>query len=606
MKYSKLAGLYEKLESTSGSLTKTLYISELLKSTKKDDLERITLLLQGKLYPPWDEHKIGVASRLILKTINIATGISSSEIEAEWKKTGDLGKVAENLVARKKQITLFSKSLTLDKVFNNLRKLAELEGVGTVDRKNKLIAELLTSAKPVEAKYIVRTVLEELRVGVGAGTLRDAIAWSELPIVEDLFEDLKAKGEVLEINNIKDLKNLEKYGIIRAKDPKLRREAYNFLVGKVQEAYDLTNDFGIVATQVRSKGLDGLSEVKLEVNRPIKVMLGPKEGTIKDAFKRVGAPAAIEYKYDGFRMQVHGKNGKIILFTRGLENVTKQFPEVVNYLKENVKAESFIFDGEAVGYDPKTKKYLHFQSISQRIRRKYDIEKMSKDFPVELNLFDIVYLDGKDLLKTEFIQRRRLLEKVVPEKKWSVVVAEQIITDKHDEAQKFYEKALDKAMEGVMFKKLDAPYKPGGRVGHMVKMKPVMESLDLIIVGAEWGEGKRASWLTSFTLACIDSNGGYLEIGKVGTGIKELEEEGVTFAELTKMLKPFIVTEKGKEVKIKPKIVIEVNYEEIQSSTTYNSGFALRFPRFIRLRDRLPEDISTLDFVKELSKSQKK
>ncbi|NQV09168.1 DNA ligase, partial [Candidatus Woesearchaeota archaeon] len=138
MKYSKLAGLYEKLESTSGSLTKTLYISELLKSTKKDDLERITLLLQGKLYPPWDEHKIGVASRLILKTINIATGISSSEIEAEWKKTGDLGKVAENLVARKKQITLFSKSLTLDKVFNNLRKLAELDGVGTVDRKNKL------------------------------------------------------------------------------------------------------------------------------------------------------------------------------------------------------------------------------------------------------------------------------------------------------------------------------------------------------------------------------------------------------------------------------------------------------------------------------------
>ncbi|NQV08240.1 ATP-dependent DNA ligase, partial [Candidatus Woesearchaeota archaeon] len=349
-----------------------------------------------------------------------------------------------------------------------------------------------------------------------------------------------------------------------------------------------------------------IKTIGLKVGIPIKVMLGPKEKDAESAFGRVGIPCQAEYKYDGFRIQIHKDEDKILLFTRNLENVTNQFPEIVEYVKKYVKGKSFILDSEAVGFSSKSGEYLPFQSISQRIRRKYDIEKMSKDFPVELNLFDIVYLDGKDLLKTEFIQRRRLLEKVVPEKKWSVVVAEQIITDKHDEAQKFYEKALDKAMEGVMFKKLDAPYKPGGRVGHMVKMKPVMESLDLIIVGAEWGEGKRASWLTSFTLACIDSNGGYLEIGKVGTGIKELEEEGVTFAELTKMLKPFIVTEKGKEVKIKPKIVIEVNYEEIQSSTTYNSGFALRFPRFIRLRDRLPEDISTLDFVKELSKSQKK
>lgn len=610
MEYLKLAEIYQKLESTSKSLKKTLYVSELLKSTNVDDLEKITLLLQGKLFPPWDEHKIGVASRLVLKTITIATGIPTNNIEEEWRKTGDLGKVAENFVEKKKQVTLFSKKLTLEKVFNNLRKLAELEGAGTVDKKIQLIAELLTSAKPIEAKYIIRTILEELRIGVGAGVLRDAITWSEFPIVNGLpFSDLieLKKGKVLKTKKLEDLnKNLQKYAVIEAENSKLAREAYNWLVGKVQNAYDLTNDFGIVVKQARTKGLKGLSEINLETGRPIKVMLAQKVSDIKEGFKRVDKPAAVEYKYDGFRMQVHGFDNKLIIFTRRLEDVTKQFPEVVGYIKKNIKAKSFILDGEAVGFEPKTKKYLPFQNISQRIRRKYKIDEMAKSFPVELNLFDIIYLNGKDLINADFGERRKLLEKILPGKKWNVVLAEQIVSDREADVKKFYDESLKRGMEGVMFKKLKAPYKPGSRVGFMVKLKPVMESLDLVIVGAEWGEGKRANWLTSYTLACIDENNNFLEVGKVSTGVKELDSQGVSYAYMTELLKPLVISEKGRGIRVRPEVVVEVNYEEIQPSPTYKSGYALRFPRFIRLRDRLPEDISSLEMVKEFYKSQKK
>ena len=255
--------------------------------------------------------------------------------------------------------------------------------------------------------------------------------------------------------------------------------------------------------------------------------------------------------------------------------------------------------------------------MGKRIRRKYDIEQMAKEFPVEVNLFDILYFEGRTLLHTPFVERRKLLASLVDNLPRKMVVVKQLVMEKEKEAEKFYKESLKAGNEGVMFKTLDAPYKPGARVGHMVKMKPVMETLDLVIVGAEWGEGKRAQWLSSFTLACIDEQGTFREIGKMGTGIKEKEDvsekgdgvegEGVTFEQLTNELKPLIIGKGGKEVSVKPKIVVEVRYEEIQKSPTYSSGFALRFPRLVRLRvDRGPEECSALEMVEQLFFGQKK
>ncbi len=594
------------------------------------------LLLQGKVFPTYDQTKIGVSSKLVAKSLNIATGINNDKIIKEWKKLGGIGLVAEKLVDRKKQSTLFSTNLTIKKVFNNLQKLSTITGIGSQDIKLKLISELLTSAKPSEAKYIVRTITEEMRIGVGEGSLRDAIVWAFFPPIEKIFfyckhcknfspktkhclncnKELDIKTEydhkklaVLRINTPKQLEknNLSKYDLIQAPDDKTARQLYNYLVEKVQHAIDLTNDLAIVAKLSKEKGITGLRNLPLIPGKPIKVMLFLKAQSLEEAFDRLGRPCAFEYKYDGFRLLIHRNKDEIKLFTRRLENVTKQFPDIVEIVKTNIKSKHYIIDGEVLGIDPKTKKYLPFQKISQRIKRKHDIKEVAKKIPVKLDVFDILELNGKSLLTEQFKSRRILLENIIKSVKHKIGIAKQLITDDLKKAQSFYDEALKVGEEGVMAKKLDAPYKPGARVGYGMKVKPVMKELDLVIVGAIWGEGKRSKWLSSFILACRKGDD-LVEIGKVGTGVKEKKEvdEDVTFEELTQLLKPLIISEKGKTVKVKPKIIVELNYEEIQASTTYLSGYALRFPRIMKLRhDKPVSEIAKLSEVKDLYEYQK-
>lgn len=585
MEYSKLVEIYEQLNSTTKRLEKTHIISEFLKDVSVEDIEHVMLLLEGRVFPSYDAREIGVASRLMLKSLSAATGISMDKIENEWKKQGDLGLVAEVIVKTKKQATLHSTKLTVKKVFENIRKLAELEGQGTVDRKTQLIAELLTSAKPLESKYIVKTILGEMRIGVGEGAMRDAIVWAFF--WNKIGIKYTKEGNGIEIED---------------------REVYNKYSDAVQSAYDVTNEFAEVAKTAKAKGIEGLDHIEMHVGIPIKVMLSLKVDTIEEGFETVGKPAAVEFKYDGFRIQAH-KDGKgsIRLFTRRLENVTNQFPDVVEFVRKNVKGKSFIVDSEAVGYDKKTGKYLPFQSISQRIKRKYDIDKIASDFPVEVNVFDVIYHEGRSLIKMQFQERRKLLEKIVKQEPKKITASKIRIVSEKKDVEKFFKDAVNAGNEGLMFKALDAPYKPGARVGHMVKFKAIMETLDLVIIGAEWGEGKRSKWLSSYHIACIDENGNFAEIGKASTGLKEKEEEGLSFMEMTKLLKPLVISEKGKEVKVKPKIVIEVGYEEIQKSPSYTSGYALRFPRVIKLRDdKGADEASSLDYVRKLYEGQKK
>ncbi len=569
MLYSRLAEVYEKISKTTKRLEKIDIISKFLEMLSEKDKD-VLYLLTGNIYPDYIDKKIGISEKLVIKAISKTSGINSEKVIQEWKKIGDLGKVAEQLIHSKKQSVLFAKSnLTTEKVIENLRKLPELEGKGTIDKKISLITELLICATSKESLYIIRTLIGDLRIGIQENTIRDAIG-------KAFFNSDKKAVE------------------------------------KIQEAIDTSNDLGEVFIIAKKGKIKDFEKISIIVGRPIKVMLAQKAQNINEGFEKVGKPCAIEYKYDGFRLIIHKKGNEISLFTRRLENVTKQFPEVIEYIKNYVEGNSFILDSEAVGFNKKTKEYTPFQAISQRIKRKYDIEKMQEELPVEINVFDILYYNGKSLLKEPFKKRSELIRRIIKKIPYKIIPSKQIITEDLKKAEEFYKKALKENQEGIMMKNLYSAYQPGSRVGHMLKVKPAERELDLVITGGEYGTGKRKGWLSSFILSCKGKNHNeLLEIGKVGTGIKELNKkensEEITFTKLNELLKPLIILEKGKEVKIKPKIVVSVTYQEIQHSPNYNSGWALRFPRITALRNDKPvSEIADLKEIEEDFKNQKR
>lgn len=557
MHYSEFVNLYESLAKTSSRLEKTSILAEFLKKLKNHPPEYI-YLLKGRVFPDYDPREFGISDKLVIKAIVKASGAKEQEILKHFRKIGDVGEIAELLINKRKQSTLFSSKLEVKKVFENLKKLMKIEGKGSVERKLSLISELLNSASGKEAKYVVRTLLSDLRIGVAEGVIRDSLAEAFFPN-QNMAE-------------------------------------------KVESAYDLANDYAVVFGAL-SKGKKELEKITIIPGKPLKVMLPVKVTEIEEAFRICGKPAAIEHKYDGFRVMINkNEDGHITLFTRRLENVTKQFPDIVEIIKKNVKAKSFILDSEVVGFNPKTKRYLPFEAISQRIKRKYDIEKLQKSLPVEINIFDIIYYNTKPITHLPFQERRKILEKIIKIERLKIRPSMQFVTGNEKKALIFYKKALKIGEEGIMIKKLDAPYHPGRRVGYMVKMKPEVADLDLVIVSAEYGSGKRAGWLTSYIVAC-KSNDEFLEVGKVSSGLKEKTEEGTTYEEMTKLLRPLIKEEKGKEVKVKPKLVVSVTYQNIQKSPAYNSGYALRFPRITHFRpERGIYDIATIKDIEHETK----
>jgi DNA ligase-1 len=558
MDYSRICEVYGALEETTKGLEKTDILADFLGEIRGEP--ELIYLLQGRVFADYDNRELGVSVQLMIKAISRAGGIGEDVVVEKFKELGDLGRVAEGVLGkRKKQAALFSGKLSVEKVLENLRKIPTIEGRGTVDLKIGLVVDLLHSASAEEAKYVVRTVLSDLKIGVGSGILRDAI--------------------VVHCFSPKDIE-----------DKKVCALA-------VQEAYDKATDFAEVFERACD---DSLEKIKLKPGKPVKVMLFPKAKDVEDAFRIVGRPAAFEYKYDGFRVMVNKeKNGKVRIFTRRLEEVTAQFPELAEYVEGHVSGVSFILDCEVVGFSAETKEYTDFQAISQRIKRKHGIAEMARKLPVELVVFDVIYYDGDNLIESEFKERRALIERVVSEEEFRIVLAKQIVTSDESEVEKFYEEALADNQEGLMGKSLVAPYKPGARIGYAVKLKPEDNDFDLVITGAEWGTGKRAGWLTSFDVACRD-DGELLEIGKVSTGLKEKPEEGLSFKEMTDMLEKLVVEVDGRKIKVKPEIVVSVQYQNVQKSPTYSSGYALRFPRILRLReDRGVGDIATLDEVEK-------
>lgn len=610
MKFKEFSTYLEKLENQSKRLEKIEIISQILKKTNKNEHEAVLLLLEGRVYPQWSDKKLGIAEKIVQKTINTTYGTAIQLIEKDFSERGDLGLSAEKFCSRKTQHTLDSfgttDDLELTEVFTILRKIAEISGTSSTDIKIQLIASLLSKANPIEAKYITRIVLGDLRIGISIATIRDGLIKGIFPTIS-----IEEKENSLKINAIQEIstQKLTSFENIVCPTEELAKEIKKTIQKTIENVYDKYNELYKVALLAEEKTLEELNNIPLEVFTPLRVMLMQRVKTIQEATEKIPLPFQLEYKYDGFRCQIHKKGDKVMLFTRNIEEVTNQFPDIVAEAKKSIHAKEIILDGEILGIDKNTKKYLPFQSISQRIKRKHNIEKTIKELPVIYTAWDILYKDGETTLEHPLKKRRELLEQSITDSESFFFSNKKIITN-IEEGEKFYEDSLSQGNEGVVVKDLDAIYQPGNRVGCWLKIKPIMDPLDLVITGAQWGEGKRAKWLTSFILSCKDEKGKLKTIGKVSSGLKEKEQEdGSTYEEMTENLKQLIdtkVPEKNKTISIIPKIIVSVAYEEIQKSPTYSSGFALRFPRILAIRNDLSfEDIDTTEKINSYHEEQK-
>lgn len=550
------AALCQKVEETSGSLDKIDLVAAFLGTLDEAELAVCCNYIMGTLFPPGLDLDLGVGPSILYQALAKACGCPIAQVTDLLRATGDPGLVAAGMVEKKRPQGLSAfldgneseSLLSIIEVHDRFLAMARSSGRRSQDIKIKNLQFLFSHASPLEARYIARLAIEDMRIGVGEGGIRDAVARA--------FAAAGADSE------------------------------------KVERAYNLTNDMGLVAAAARQGTLDRLSVM---INHPIKMMLATLGEGIPAALAEIGT-AAVEWKYDGARVQIHKDGERVRVFSRRLENVTASLPEMVEAARR-IKAESAILDGEAVavGSDGRP---MAFQEILKRFRRKYHVARLAKEIPLRLFLFDLIYLEGESLADRPLKERRALLEGVAE----ADLLADQMLSDNPVEVAAAYERALEAGHEGLIIKNPASAYAPGKRGKNWLKIKPVMETLDLVVIGAKWGEGRRASFLGSYRLACMDqSSGRLLDVGWVATGLTD-----EALADLTEMFRELVILEKGMEVEIKPAVIFEVAYEEIQKSPNYSSGYALRFPRMVRVRDdKSLEEADTLERILSLYRSQR-
>lgn len=551
MLFREFAEFCDSIERISSTLELTSRVSDFIKRIEDDhDLYNVVLFIMGKIYPPWEERELGVGVGLLYEALENISGMKKEKIEDMVRELGDLGLVSEKIIGGRIMLTLETEELSIRRVREIFDEISSLIGEGSRKKKILLLTGLYGVATPKEAKYLTRLIMNEMRLGVGEGIVRDAIARA-FAVSEEL----------------------------------------------VERAYMVTNDLGRVAVIAKNSGREGLERVKIELHTPVRMMLAQVAEGFEEAIEEMGK-VAVEWKFDGSRVQIHYGNGEIRIYSRRLENVTNALPEIVEEVKKTV-LEGVILDGEVIAV--KDGKPLPFQHVLRRFRRKHGVSRMVEKIPLQFHAFDILYLNG-EVIDKPLVERRKLLESAVTESE-RIKIAKQVITSDKEEIEKVFNEAINAGHEGVMLKNPNSPYVPGKRGKHWLKLKSVMETLDLVVVGGEWGEGKRSHLISSYELACVDEvTGKLLKVGKVATGFTDEDLE-----ELTDMFKQIIVFHEGKKVEFQPKYIFEVAYQEIQKSPKYESGYALRFPRFIRLRD--DKDLSeadTLTRVESLFQMQSK
>jgi len=582
LKYSLIADAYEKIEATTKRLEMTDYLVKLLKETPRDVIDKVVYLTQGKLYPDFVGIEIGVAEKLAIRAVARATGRSEKEISDDLKKTGDLGETTRKFLEKKAQAALFQEPLTVQIVYESLDKMAKTTGAGSMEQKINLLAGLLTSATPKEAKYIVRTVTGELRLGIADMTVLDALAIA--------------------------------YG-----GGKEARE-------DLERSYNISSDLGRVAKTVVEAGMDGIREFEVSLGEPIRPMLAERLSDPHEILEKLGGRCIAEFKYDGERIQAHKKGDGVTFFSRRLENITSQYPDGVELISKQVKAKEAIIEAECVAIDPDTGEMKPFQELMHR-RRKYGIKKAMEEYPVSLFMFDALQVDGKDLTLEPYSVRHQHLEKII-EPSDRVRVAEYLITDNVDELERFFEKAVESGCEGVICKSIgeDAVYQAGARGWLWIKYKrdyksEMSDTVDLVVVGAFHGRGKRAGTYGALLLAAYDPDEDVFKtVTKCGTGFTDEDLE-----KIPKMMEEHRIPHRGARVNstleadvwFDPKVVIEIIGAEMTLSPIHTcamdairkgSGLAIRFPRFTgnyRL-DKSAEDATTVKEIIEMYQNQLK
>ena len=571
------------MEATTKRLEMISILAELFKDAKPEELERVIYLTQGKIHPDWmGEPEIGIAEKMALEAIARATGLERGEVDAMMAEEGDIGRVAERALTEKKIRSLLAKSLTVEEVYQTLDEIAKESGKGSAGRKIDRLVGLLANATPREARYLARTVVGTLRLGVGDMTILDALA-------------LAYTGST---------KNR----------PTLER------------AYNLTSDLGYIARVLAESGLEAVAEVKVVVGKPIRMMLAQRLSTPEEIVEKLGGMCSAEYKLDGERFQIHKRGEWIQIFSRRLENITHMYPDAVEMTLRQVRAEEAIIEGEAVAIDPETGELQPFQVLMHR-RRKYGIEEMMEKYPIAVYLFDCLYVDGEDLTLKPYLERRRRLEGIVEETDRFKLVRSLRVSDP-GEMERFFEEAIADGCEGLVVKSTgdESLYRAGARSWLWVKLKrsyqsKMVEPVDLVIVGAFHGRGKRAGTYGALLAAAYDHEADvFRTVCKVGSGFTDQD-----LARLPEMLREHRIEHRHSRVDalleadvwFEPALVIEVIGDEITLSPTHTcafnvvregAGLAIRFPRFTgRWRtDKGPEDATRVEEIVDMYRAQLK
>ncbi len=585
MKFNRLSQLFSQLESTTKRLEMIDILSnffyEIKESEDFEDLDKIIYLLQGQLAPNIKQFpKMGLAEKMIIEALSVHSGINAKRIKNILIKKGDIGAAAELILAKqKKQKSLFDyskesqdlgDSLTISELYSELKKIALSEGAGSHDSKLGILRGLMRKCSPIETKYLLRIITSTLRVGVQSPT-----------IIEGLAQAFTGQ-----------------------------KQNKNF----IERAYTLYPDLGEISKLLAEKGLEEVKKIDITYGTPILSMLASRE-IFSEFISRLGSPFVAEYKLDGERLQIHKNGNDILLFSRRLLDISEQYPDVCQVIRENVKKEKVIFEGEVVAMDPVYEKMLPFQVLSQR-RRKYDIEDIVKEIPVCLFVFDLLKLGGESYIDKPLPIRRKKLEEIIEEKDEIRLVQSKLIKST-DELLSFFNKAREEGTEGIMAKSIneDSTYQAGNRGYKWLKLKSLeggklKDTIDVVLVGAFHGKGRRTGVFGTYIGAVYDTeNDLYIAFTRFFSGLTDELSES-----LTKDMQQYITEKKPKDVIcedkpdlwLEPEIVMEITGDEITVSDKFATlGYSMRFPVFLRLRpEKGPKDITTIEEIKELYETQ--
>lgn len=546
--FEKLALLGEELEKTTGRLQLTQMIAQFLKQLTMDEVPAGLRLLIGQVFPEWDERALNLSWRAVSKIVTDLTEPGEEDRQAVYSQAVDAGEAVRMLMQRSRKSPAQPPPLTILEVYETFEEIAETSGKGSRARKEELLRSLLLRATSLQAKYLVKNVMREMRHGVGEGIVLDAIALAS-----------------------------------RAQKKVVRRA--NMLCG----------DLGEVAVTALEEGEPGLQDIHPRLFRPLKPMLAHMAKDLAEAFEYHKGNIALEYKLDGARVQIHKDGTKVKIFTRNLSEVTKSLPEIVEQVSKEARADRAILEGEVIAADAEGRP-LPFQHLMRRFRRVHKIAETAHQVPVQLHLFDILYREGASLVDLPYRERWQVLEQT----KGSLRAVRREIPPDISEGEAFAQQAYLEGHEGLIAKHLDSPYRPGVRGKAWFKIKHVT-SLDLVIVAADWGYGRRHGWLSNYHLAARDEDEGtFLEVGKTFKGLTDEE-----FQEMTERLLALETRRRGGTVFVEPKVVVEVLFNEIQASSQYESGLALRFARISRLREeKSPEEADTIQAMRQIFRQQ--